>query len=383
MPQEMSEPGAARRGPTAPHGAGAAERIAGLLARLAPPTRERIAAFRRLRLPAGVPPWTDTGLALDAGDAVTWLAEGRIVLSEPLDLWLGPRLALWGRVGGEAPLENGTGAVHTFRAARAGRLELAIYQGEWGDGAGRLAATSAPWGAFSGGFDVLLIHWSGDPAEGLAALRAAAPEELLLAAAAAEAAAPRAEPPGWHPHPVLGRSAIFRAGPHGGAIEAHAENDVGILCHPLDAPLGEETTLAWRWCIDRLPAREAEDTLPTHDYLSVALAFDDGRDLTWTWSAALPAGRAYACPLPYWRERETHLVVRTGAEGLGAWQRETRRVAADVRHAMAAPVPARITAVWLIAVSIFRHGTASARFADIELRDGARVWRVAGGGSET
>src|SRR5690606_23644908 len=99
----MSEPGAARRGPTAPHGAGAAERIAGLLAALAPPARVRLAAFRRLGLPAGVPPWTDTGLALAAGDAGTWLAEGRIVLSAPLDLWLGPRLALWGRVGGEAP----------------------------------------------------------------------------------------------------------------------------------------------------------------------------------------------------------------------------------------------------------------------------------------
>jgi len=50
--------------------------------------------------------------------------------------------------------------------------------------------------------------------------------------------------------------------------------------------------LRWSWRLDKLPSRLPEDTALTHDYISVALEFDDGRDLTWHWSAGLPPGFA-------------------------------------------------------------------------------------------
>jgi len=87
---------------------------------------------------------------------------------------------------------------------------------------------------------------------------------------------------------------------------------------------------------------------------------------TWYWSAALPIGTHYACPLPTWAARETHWVVRSGADGLGRWHDERRIVADDYRAAVGA-VPTRIVAVWLIAVSIFGPSPRRRR-----LRDGDR-----------
>jgi hypothetical protein len=42
----------------------------------------------------------------------------------------------------------------------------------------------------------------------------------------------------------------------------------------------------------------AEDTLPTHDYLSVAVEFENGQDLSYFWSAALPPESNFRCPIP-------------------------------------------------------------------------------------
>jgi hypothetical protein len=340
---------------------------------------DAIADAAVLRLPAQVPPWTDTGMRVAAGDAVTLLAAGRVVLSPELDLWGGPRVFLWGRVGSQGPVWNALGDTTTIRARSSGALELAVYQGEWKSPAGELATPVDAYAALRGGFDVAAIRWRAEPSAGIAALRARAPDDPLLAAEAARLAAPVRPPPGWEYLWFLGAAEIFRAARSEGrdAIHVRAENDLGILCHPVDFALGEATTLSWHWRVSQLPAREREDTLPTHDYLSVALEFEDGRDLTWTWSAALPVGTAYACPLPNWSARETHLVVRSGSAGLGAWQSESRAVLSDHRAAVGGAQPRRVVAVWLIAVSLFRHGTAEAEFAAIELRDGSRRLRVA------
>jgi DUF3047 family protein len=129
--------------------------------------------------------------------------------------------------------------------------------------------------------------------------------------------------------------------------------------------------VAWRWKVDRLPSGAAEDTLLCHDYLSLALEFENGRDLSWYWSARLPPETHFACPIPQWTPRETHLVVRSGAAGLGAWQSERRDVYADYRRAIGEP-PRRIVAAWLIANSLFQHGSGSAEFADIHLQGAGR-----------
>jgi len=354
-------------------------RYQALLDRAGPEARSAVAELRALHLPARMPPWTDTGMEVAAGDELTLLADGRVVLSEELDLWGGARLYLWGRIGPRGPIFNPTSDTTTVRAAHGGRLHLAIYSGEWANPQGVLATGVEGYAALRGGFDVVAIRWRGGAAAGLAALGTAARGDARLAAEAARLAAPVVAPAGWAYLWFLGRADIFsRARVDGrAAIALRAENDVGILRRPVELALTDDTTVAWSWRVSKLPAERAEDTLPTHDYLSLALEFDDGSDLTWYWSAALPVGAAYPCPLPRWNARETHLVVRSGSEGLGRWCSEERAVLRDWRRAVGRPrAPGRIVAVWLIAVSLFRHGVAQAEFADIELSAGGRRLRV-------
>jgi hypothetical protein len=148
----------------------------------------------------------------------------------------------------------------------------------------------------------------------------------------------------------------------------HTERDVGILRRDVDVPLTDATRLRWSWRVDELPSELAEDALPTHDYLSIALEFDNGQDLTWHWSAELPPGHHYRCPLPHWRERETHWVVRSGTADLGRWVDDERPVRADYEAAVGDP-PERIVGVWFIAVSVFQGGRGECAYRDVTIVD--------------
>jgi len=141
-------------------------------------------------------------------------------------------------------------------------------------------------------------------------------------------------------------------------------------------PLTRESRLRWSWCVDRLPSRLPEHIQPTHDYLSIAVEFDDGRDLTYLWSAALPVDTIFQCPLPWWDRRETHWVVRSGAHELGRWIDEGRDLLADCEQALGGAPPREVVAVWLIAVSAFQRGAGRCRYRGIALEDGSGRVRV-------
>jgi hypothetical protein len=340
--------------------------------------RARLADARVLHLPGNVPPWTDTGMQVARGDALTLLAEGRVITSEAAGLHGGPRYHLWGRVGERGTIWNGTRETHSRVAESSGPLFLALYQGEWATRQGALATPVEAYQGVTGGIDVLAIRWRGGAEAGLRALAEAVPGDPLIAAELARLAAPVPPPAGWRYLWFLGESECFRAASAGDrpSIAAHCADDVAILQRPVDFALDADTRLAWRWRLPGLASREREDALLTHDYLSIALEFENGRDLTWFWSAALPAGAHFTCPIPTWAPRETHFVVRSGAQGLGSWLAEARDVRADYAAAIGEPVPQRIVAVWLIAVSLFKHGTASGEFAEIELARGSQRLRV-------
>lgn len=334
-----------------------------------------IADVRLSSLPGDVPPWTPTGVRVARGQWVTLLASGRLVLAEALDLWVPPSLALWARVGGRGPLVNGTGDTTSFQAEHDGELELALYNGEWGTRDGVLATPTELYATSGGAIDVAVVTWRGTAEEGLAALRV---DDALVAAERGRLAAPDRTPAGWRHLWFLGPTDCFRSCAHEGraAIAIDTANSVGILQKGIDFPLGPATTLAWRWRVDELPAIGAEDTPIAHDYTSLALEFDNGQDLTWYWSAALPVGTHYGCPLPTWSARETHWVLRSGGSGLGAWHAERRIVADDYCAAVAGHAPTRIVGAWLIAVSVFGHRRGRATYADVVLRDGDRTLQV-------
>jgi hypothetical protein len=161
-------------------------------------------------------------------------------------------------------------------------------------------------------------------------------------------------PEEWEHLWYLGPSEVY-GNTEPGVITCSTRNDFAIICHEAEVGLDPDTVLSWSWKVDQLPSVVAEDQFATHDYLSIAVEFDDGRDLTYQWSATLEPETFYRCPLPHWSERETHLVVRSGHSELGSWMRQERNVYADRTLAIGGPDPGRIIRIWLIAVSFLQH----------------------------
>ncbi|MEQ8232222.1 MAG: DUF3047 domain-containing protein [Gammaproteobacteria bacterium] len=340
-----------------------------------------------LPLPADQPPWTPCGLQLRRGQAYTLFGDGRVRWSaRHPHLHGGSGFHLWARVAPGGRIVNVTRSTGSFVADVDGELELGIYLGMWRDAQGTLDTPPTAYARLAGGLEVFAIAWPGDApdAAGEAAL-AGAHDVLsrlardhahpLLAAECARLAAGIVPPRGWEYLVETGTSDIWRAcdTARRARICLDADDDQGIIRKPLDWPLTHDTVLTWRWRLDEHPSRVAEDVSDSHDYVSIALEFDNGRDLTWIWSSCLPPEHHFACPIRAWSARETHLVVRSGEDDAGRWLDERRAVHADVTRAMGAP-PARIVAVWLIAVATFRHGRARAAFEDIRLeRGGTRL----------
>jgi hypothetical protein len=338
---------------------------------LAVPVTQSGARLGMFRLPATVPPWTTTGLSLRRGQAYTLLGTGRVQWSARWPaLHGGPGFHLWARVAPGGRLVNVTRTSGSFVADVEGTLELGIYLGMWCDEFGTLDTPEAAYARLAGGLEVIVLIWPGtDPLPGLETLAAAAPcAELERELARARQTPPT--PEGWDYLVETGTSDIWRTCDEAerDRICLVAEDDQGIIRKPLDFPLSPATTLTWRWRIDEHPSRLPEDTSHSHDYISIALEFDNGRDLTWIWSSSLAPETFFACPIKAWAARETHYVVKSGFAETGRWCTERRHVHADVAHAMGPP-PARIVGVWLIAVATFQHARACAAFEDIRLVD--------------
>lgn len=350
------------------------ERYAGLVEKLQAERPRWIQDATTVHLPARVPPWSETGIALERGDRLTVLAAGRVIWSREADLFAGPRYHLWGRIG-DGPVFRLGSDTCTLAAAERGSLQLCIYHGTWASPEGTLATSLDAYASLEGGIDVLVIRW-GDalPEQGLAALASLALSDPLITAERARLGSPRELPPGFEPLWFVGRSDIFYRAEVDGAptIALRADANAGIVRRPVDLALRPGTSLEWTWRVNALPSQVREDSFATHDYASIALEFDDGRDLTWYWSAALPEGHHYRCPLPRWAARETHLVVRSGVEGLGAWVDQRCDVQADVARALGR-VPSHIVAVWLIAVSLFQRDRAFVDFRRIALIQDGRA----------
>jgi len=336
---------------------------------------EIAADVRLVKVPVNRAPWTATPFRVEAGEPVTWLCWGALAPVSPLGLVLGPSLVLRVRAEGgrsrRSPRDTGT-----FTADADGRVEVgSAYPGEM-DERGVVTVDRVPYRLMRGALNAILVRWQPgtNVREALAAI-AERDASGLCATEAARLADPPAPPQGWDDHPLLPVCDVYS--PADGGLAACARGSlVSIIRRPAEASLTPTLRLRWSWRLDKLPSRLPEDTPLTHDYISVALEFDDGRDLTWHWSAGLPPGFAYPCPLDHWRHRETHIVARSGAADLGRWIDEERSVLADHRVAIGGPTPARAVRAWLITVTVFQGLEARGEFGRIELADEESATRV-------
>jgi len=353
-------------------------RLAAALAPLPTQAGCPFAACAQLALPARQVPWQTTGIRVRAGQAYSIFASGRVQWAPGMpELHGGPRFHLWARVVPGGTIRNLREDTDTFIADVDGDIELGLYMGVWGDAQGTLATGPGLYARLDGGLDALVIAWSQAATAGLAALQSML-QSPLLAAEAAHLANQPPTPPGWRHLLETGESHLFTPGctaEGARSIRIEGNDDQGILCREFEFPLTPATRLSWAWRLEAHPSRVPEDSVRAHDYISIATEFDNGRDLTWFWSANLPPEHHFRCPVKAWSHRETHMVVRSGSAGLGQWQREERAIWTDVAQAMGPP-PGQIVRLWLIAVASFQHGSLRAEFSDIRLCNGPQSARV-------
>ena len=356
------------------------DRTESSLTALLAPIRERgpgaVREHRVVRVPANRPPWTSTGIKLGPGDRISLFCFGRAWIEANPSAWVGANFGLWIRTSAQGPIFRACRRSLTFTVEAPGELQMAnVFPGAWADRTGALASPARIYDRVAGGFQVLVILWQVDPQAGLMRLGAGGIPAAKEFAAELEALRnPIRTPPGWKHLWEVGDAEAFEA-TEDGAIRCEIADDAAIVQKAASAPLTPATRLRWSWKVDRLPSEHAEDSVANHDYVSLAVEFDNGQDLTYLWSAALEPEFSYRCPISSWRNRETHLVIRSGGGELGRWIDEERQIWRDYQRAVGTP-PGRIVALWLIAVSIFQHGVARAEYRNIELRCGSEVLRV-------
>jgi hypothetical protein len=335
------------------------------------------AEVAQVRVDARSEPWTPTGLLARQGAPITWLAHGDSWIATRRAAHLDAALQLRVRTGATGPGLDGTDATFTAAAPHDGPIELcSLYPGELRGGEGRVEYDrTMPRALFRGGFDVVVAVWPSGTDVGARLAETAQQDPTGLCHRELDRiSAPIGPPSGWEPHRHVPLAGLHEE--HDGEIDVHSRGRVEIVCREARAQLTDKLRLRWRWRMDQLPAGRAEDTLLTHDYMSVAVEFDDGRDLSYHWSVALPKETSYRCPLPHWRKREWHLVVRSGSAGLGKWHDEERTLAPDRAKAIGGAMPREVVRVWLIVTCVSAGGEARGSYAGIELVDGATTIRV-------
>jgi hypothetical protein len=320
--------------------------------------RDHVAQAGSARILSTADGWKGTGVAVEQGQSVTLFGFGEGV---------GGRV--WVRIG-DADIVNLGGRSYTFEAWGTGEIEIASpppsmnwqrCDGTLPEGAKSLPATAVD-------FQVVAAVWKGSAEAGLAALD----EEASVAAARAELEQSRPLPQGFRSVCYLRRTNVFEAFEESGrrGVWGNASSSAGIIKKAVDLPLDASSEISFEWRYDALHSLGPETKAAHHDYSSIAVEFDNGQDITWMRSPHLEAGTSFRCPLDWWDQRETHIVLQGGRDGVGEWQSHTRQILADYESAVGGEPPRRIVGVWFISVGFFGGTTADTKYANVVLRSG-------------
>lgn len=324
--------------------------------------------FTFLTLACNQKPWLNTGIKVQVGDSFSSFAIGHTQLIGT-SIQFNASFQLWFRIGLTGDIFRGTRDSHSFIADNAGDLYLASYfPAEWTDKTGQINIPDEFYDLVTGSFEILLIRWQGQALAGLLQLAQLDAHNEFIALEIDRLQFPVITPANWSYLWFLGPAEIYQLQHQDKATMCcHTHNDCGLLQKDIDLSFKEQTYLHWSWKIEQLPSAVREDTLATHDYLSIAVEFDNGQDITYYWSAELEPETAYRCPIPSWHDRETHVVIRSGTKNLGEWFDEQRDIYADYQRVIGGIMPNKIVRIWLIAVSLFQQNQGDCQYAAIRL----------------
>ena len=310
-------------------------------------------------------PWSQTLGTIKAGQSVTFFLSGRWWILKEKDYWVEPGVAFYARISG-GTMYNPARNTGTMLADRSGTLEIARSIGQFKNAKGELFPSEDLYKATEGLIEGVAIIWQENVIDGLVQLSARGDVDGLLLAEINRLHYQQLLPAGWSYMYMFGNSGIFNEG-RNGELQCISHKNVGILQYAIEAPLTDDLTLDWKWIVDKLPSSVAEDQMLSHDYLSIAVEFDDGKDITYMWSAELPEGTVFQCPLPRWTKCETHVVQRSGTKLLGKPINESRNVYKDY-HNYIKGTAENVTRIWLIANTVFMRGAGRCTYSDILLR---------------
>ena len=339
---------------------------------------EAVARIEPFTLTPSNLPWSQALGELQAGQQATFFLNGLWWFSKEHGRWLEPGFVFFARVagsGGASAIHNTMQNTGTLTADRTGRLQIARSAGEFANPQGDLAVPLAQYLAGEGRVEGVAIVWKGSAEDGLLALSARGDVQGLVRAELQRQRQARLMPAGWQHFFAFGDGGIFTEGPDQ-RIDCETHKNVGILQYPLaDQPLRPGLTLDWRWVVDRLPSHLPEDQILTHDYLSIAVEFDDGQDIAYMWSSSLPVGQVFRCPLPGWDAVETHVVQRSGLADLGKAFDERRDLHEDYRRIVGGQAK-RAVRVWLIANSLFLRQVGRCAYRRIAIGQAGQQQRI-------
>lgn len=320
-------------------------------------------------------PWSDTGLDIKKGQWVTFLLGG--ILDFGADIKIQPGVAFWAGFGKKLPTYISGTDTSTIQAPASGRLYFARSLTEWKNRKGELATPVEAYKAVKGNIHVITLVWRDNPRKGMNQIINKGASHPLVHTELQNLKSTSKPPKGWYNMWLFGQMGIFKDNHKNGErqIDVFTHKDVGILQTDVDLPLAPNTQISWDWIISQLPSQKPEDTVPTHDYMSLAVEFDDGQDLTYIWSNGLPVGKHFRCPIPRWAPVETHYVIRNDKSELKKWIHEERDLFQDYNKFIGGKAK-RIVRVWFIANTVFQRGYGIGSFKNIVISNQTKKLQV-------
>lgn len=315
-------------------------------------------------------PWTEKMMSIKKGQQVTFLIDGKWWFSKEHDLWVEPGLAFNVRIGKGMVINTGSNT-STITASESGKIGIARSLSEFADPFGTLATPIERYKKAEGLIDGIAIVWKNDAFTGLHELSAIGDVSNSIFSELQRLRYVKEVPKGWNNLFLFGASGIFEQ-KNKKIISCTTHKNVGILQKDVDLDLSDNVKLDWKWIVEKLPSNINENLLHTHDYLSIAVKFDDGQDITYMWSYGLDRGTMFRCPIPGWDAIETHVVQRSGTKDLGKWLSESRDVTADYKKAVGGKAK-KVIQVWFIANSIFQRGFGECEYSDIVLKSNKKT----------
>ena len=138
-------------------------------------------------------------------------------------------------------------------------------------------------------------------------------------------------------------------------------------------PLTPDLEFSWEWQVAEIPSTFPEDIKEKHHYLAASVIFDNGKNLSYIWSALLPKEFGFQCPLDDWKDKETHVVVETGPARFNQILSYKRNIMVDYARFVGGKMPANVSKVWIVVLAAGGEKGVKARITKLAIESDKRA----------